>query len=314
MSGVAIDWNDLRVLLALWRADSFAGAARALKVDQSTVSRRLSTIEKAVGMPLLIRGVGEYSWTSVGKKMVDAALKAESAIRHVEQEVRSEKQEPVGRVRVAIPPGLIASLAPWFEADAGEASLVDIAFSGCVEPWASVYADTDIVLSYSEPSVGDLVSQIVYTENFAVYASKTHIAIYGEPAGVGELKSHPLVACGLKQIQALNNWLSLAGQMGVHDRVTVVDNLQSAEQLVCLGYGLGALPVSQACSNPLLQRIDTIALDTQFVYLSYHVSQKGSSRVQAAVKRLRLAFKSMDTAHASLQSANALRLKDLAEV
>ena len=68
MSGVAIDWNDLRVLLALWRADSFASAARALKVDQSTVSRRLSTIEKAVGMPLLIRGVGEYSWTSVGKK------------------------------------------------------------------------------------------------------------------------------------------------------------------------------------------------------------------------------------------------------
>ncbi len=41
MSGVAIDWNDLRVLLALWRADSFASAARALKVDQSTVSRRV---------------------------------------------------------------------------------------------------------------------------------------------------------------------------------------------------------------------------------------------------------------------------------
>ena len=265
-------------------------------------------------MPLLVRGVGEYSWTSVGKKLLDAALKAESAIRHVEHEVRSEKQEPVGRVRVAIPPGLIASLAPWFEADAGDASLIDIAFSGYVEPWTSIYSEADIVVSYTEPCVGDLVSQIVYTENFAVYASKTHIAIYGTPAGVGELKSHPLVACCLKQIQALNNWLSLTGQTGVSDQVTVVDNLQSAEQLVSLGYGLGALPVSQACSNPLLQRIDSIALDTQLVYLSYHVSQKGSSRVQAAVKRLRHAFKSMDTAHALLISPNALRLKDLTEV
>lgn len=315
MSDMPLDWNDLRVLLALWRSDSFAAAGKALKVDQSTVSRRLSSMEKSVGMPLLIRGVGDYAWTSIGKKLVDAALKAESVIRHAEQEVRSEKQEPVGKVRVAIPPGLIASLAPWFEADAGDASLVDMVFSGCMEPWSSNDTHTDIVVSYTEPTSGDMVSQIVYTESFAVFASKTHIGFYGVPSGIGELKSHPLVACDFKQIQPLNYWMGLTTQMGLQDRVTVVDNLQSVEQLLCLGYGLGVLPVSQVCANVLLQRIHSIAIaDSQFVYLSYHVSQKGSSRIQAAVKRLRLAFKSMDTAHASLNSPSALRLKDLADV
>ena len=54
-----VDWNDLKYLLALKRAGTLAGAARALSVDHSTVSRRLVALEEAIGSQLLQRRGGD---------------------------------------------------------------------------------------------------------------------------------------------------------------------------------------------------------------------------------------------------------------
>src|SRR3954451_3460381 len=74
------DWNDLKVLLALSRGGSVAGAARVLHVDQSTISRRLAALEESLGCSLLIRGGREFSWTAEGRTMIAAAETAEAAV------------------------------------------------------------------------------------------------------------------------------------------------------------------------------------------------------------------------------------------
>ena len=53
---MALDWNDLRYLRALAEAGSLAGAAKALRVDHSTVSRRIVALEAALGTKLVTRG------------------------------------------------------------------------------------------------------------------------------------------------------------------------------------------------------------------------------------------------------------------
>jgi hypothetical protein len=55
------NWDDLKVLLALARGGSVAGAARELKVDHSTVSRRLAAMEQGFGAQLLVRGGRAYT-------------------------------------------------------------------------------------------------------------------------------------------------------------------------------------------------------------------------------------------------------------
>ena len=60
------EWSDFRVLVALARAGSVAGAARELHVDHSTVSRRLAALEAAVGTMLVIRGGREFNLTADG--------------------------------------------------------------------------------------------------------------------------------------------------------------------------------------------------------------------------------------------------------
>jgi DNA-binding transcriptional LysR family regulator len=52
---VSLDWDDLRFVLALRRAGSLGAAARLLKVEQSTASRRLTSLEAALGAQLAAR-------------------------------------------------------------------------------------------------------------------------------------------------------------------------------------------------------------------------------------------------------------------
>src|SRR5688572_14921481 len=51
-----LDWNDLRYFLAAARAKTLAGAARSLGVEHSTIGRRLTALEEALGAPLVTRG------------------------------------------------------------------------------------------------------------------------------------------------------------------------------------------------------------------------------------------------------------------
>ena len=59
-----MDWDDLRYVLAVSRAGSALGAARELRVNQSTVVRRLAQIEASVGTDLFDRKQSGYSITA----------------------------------------------------------------------------------------------------------------------------------------------------------------------------------------------------------------------------------------------------------
>ena len=89
------EWGDFKLMLTLAKQGSIAGAARALSVDGSTVSRRLAALEKAVGATLILRGGREFSLTPEGRSAVADAeaiditvLTARSAIRTAKRDVR----------------------------------------------------------------------------------------------------------------------------------------------------------------------------------------------------------------------------------
>lgn len=75
------NWDDLRLLLAVSRRGSFLQAGQLLGIAASTVSRRLTQLETALGEPLVERGVEGCRLTSRGQALVDVALAAESGLR-----------------------------------------------------------------------------------------------------------------------------------------------------------------------------------------------------------------------------------------
>ncbi|MDF4207190.1 DNA-binding transcriptional LysR family regulator [Pseudomonas protegens] len=75
------NWDDLRLLLAVSRRGSFLQAGQLLGIAASTVSRRLTQLEVALGEPLVERGV-EGCWLSArGQSLVEVALAAEAGLR-----------------------------------------------------------------------------------------------------------------------------------------------------------------------------------------------------------------------------------------
>ena len=63
---VAVDWDDLKVFLAVARGESLSRAGRVLKRDAATVGRRVSKLEVDMGLPLFTKSPQGYALTDAG--------------------------------------------------------------------------------------------------------------------------------------------------------------------------------------------------------------------------------------------------------
>ena len=73
------DWNDLRYFLAVAESGSTLAAARALRVSQTTVARRIAALEAAMGLTLFERRQAGYALTPVGEAMLASAISVRDA-------------------------------------------------------------------------------------------------------------------------------------------------------------------------------------------------------------------------------------------
>lgn len=96
-----MNWNDLRVFLAIHRAGTLAGAAKQLKIDQTTVGRRLAALEEELGVRLFDRTPDGLSITHAGERMVAEAGDLDERFGAIEAAVRGDDARAEGTVRIA---------------------------------------------------------------------------------------------------------------------------------------------------------------------------------------------------------------------
>ena len=95
-----VDWNDLKYLLALKREGTLAGAARALSVDHSTVSRRLAALEDAIGTQLLRRTPEGLCFTEAGNAAAASAEAMDASASGLLSKLAGEDDRDAGVVRL----------------------------------------------------------------------------------------------------------------------------------------------------------------------------------------------------------------------
>lgn len=104
-----MDWNDLRYLIALANCGTLAGAARHLKVNATTVARRLRGVESALGARLFERlPDGALQPTEAGRAAYTHAELAETAIRGLVNAVGGRDTVLAGHVRLTAVPILVS--------------------------------------------------------------------------------------------------------------------------------------------------------------------------------------------------------------
>ena len=72
-----LDWEDVRYFVALSRSGTLSGAARALRVNHATISRRVGALEATLGRALFDRRADGYGLTPNGEAVLEIALSME---------------------------------------------------------------------------------------------------------------------------------------------------------------------------------------------------------------------------------------------
>ena len=101
MAPVGLDWDDLRFVLALRRAGSLGAAARLLKVEQSTASRRLNGLESALGAQLAARTPEGLVLNDAGTLVAELAELIDARVEELTRRIGGEDQRPEGLVRLS---------------------------------------------------------------------------------------------------------------------------------------------------------------------------------------------------------------------
>ncbi|HEY4370728.1 MAG TPA: LysR family transcriptional regulator [Burkholderiales bacterium] len=99
-----LDWQDLRVFLALGRHGSLSAAARALVVNHATIARRMRALEASLGEKLAERRPEGYVLTPAGSRTLAVAGEMEAAMQTLKR--AGGEGEPRGLVRVNASPAL----------------------------------------------------------------------------------------------------------------------------------------------------------------------------------------------------------------
>ena len=98
-----MDWDDLKVLLALARKRSARGAAQELGVSNSTITRRLDDFERALGTRLFDRTPEGYRMTQSAENLLPTAEHVEELLLAAERRISGEDQELEGLIRLTLP-------------------------------------------------------------------------------------------------------------------------------------------------------------------------------------------------------------------
>jgi DNA-binding transcriptional LysR family regulator len=177
-------WDDLRLLLAVHRAGTLSAAAPLLGVDQSTVSRRLSSLGRTLGTPLLERREGHYQLTAAGTAALQRAERVEQEIQALQLQLDRLNDRAGGSVRLSVPDGFgVALLAPrlWeFHRDNPGVELVLMMETSVVN---LVRREADLAVRFVRPTQHELVVRRIARIGFGPYASDTYLSRRPRRAG-----------------------------------------------------------------------------------------------------------------------------------
>ena len=107
-----LEWNDLRLILAIARSGSLSGAARELGQTHSTVFRRINGVEEKTGVRFFDRHPHGYEATGAGNKTLAIAEKIEAQVDALSLEILGSDRALSGRVRLTSPEAFAEDLAP----------------------------------------------------------------------------------------------------------------------------------------------------------------------------------------------------------
>lgn len=278
----SLNWDDLRVFLAVARHGGLLAAGRRLHLDHTTVARRLGALERALGARLVHRSPRGARLTDAGLGILEHAERIEAETLEARARFSAGGQELSGVVRLATPDAFGTYLvAPHVKTLHARHPHIQLELVPEVRATSLTKREADVSVGLTRPQDERLSTQKLTDYRLGLFAARSYLETAAPIDDLDAVRTHPFVwyIDELIDVPELRNLDQVAEHMPTVFRSSSIAAQQNA---VASGLGLGLLHVFAAEQDPRLVRLLPQAVSVVRTYwLAMHADQRHLPRVRA---------------------------------
>lgn len=287
-----LDWDDLRIFLQVARAGNLSRAAAALRVDHSTVSRRIAHLEFSLGSRLIERKKEGMSLTELGRDILDKLEAMEHQVASVRERVENTGAGEPTPVRISTYEGISSLyLAERLMRMRETHPSIRLEIVTSLQSVNVSRREADVFISFYEPEGRGLEKERGGTMGVRLFAARSYLDRRGTPASFDDLKAHDFVTY-IHDHQPLDTvrWLDevLMERREVFNSTSMISQMAAAVG----GMGLVFLPIFAARTDRRLLPVlaDEVKVQRE-LWISTHQDLRYIPRVKAVISFLRNLFR-----------------------
>ncbi len=238
-----MDLNEISIFIKVVQLTSFSQAARSLGIPNSTVSSKVSSLEKRLGMTLIQRTTRKLHVTPAGQNFYQRCLSGLEEIRAAELEISSIQGEPKGILRITAPADLGRSLLPdtisRFTREYPKVCVEAILTDRRVDLLSE---GVDLAIRAGVLKDSTLIARKLGTSYFVPVASPKYIKQHGQPRHPRELKEHLVIAF---PPLGTDEWKLFSKKGGISVTINprvIINDLDGTYGMVLKGDGIALIP------------------------------------------------------------------------
>lgn len=282
---MGFDWDDLRYFLAVARTGRLTLAARRMRTDHATVSRRVKALEARLGAALFSRSPRGYAISEQGEALLRHAESMESTAARIQNDIAGERFSLSGAVRIGAPDGFGAFfLAPRMGRLAEHHPELELELVATPRIFSLSKREADIAIVLSRPERGRLFSRWLTDYSLRLFASSDYLAMHDPIERQEDLQGHLLMGYIPELIYTPElDYLSVL-MPDPHLRFSST-NLFAQMRAAESGAGLCILPDFMARHVPsLVPVLPELTEIRRAFWLMAHEDSRDAARVQAVIR------------------------------
>lgn len=271
-----MDWDLLRIFLAVAEAGSFTQAGKTVRLSQSAVSRKVAKLEQSLDVSLFHRHSRGLVLTEQGEGLFRTVKEMSVKLAMAEAIVNESRERPEGPLKITTSVGFGSA---WLTSRMNEFITLFPDISVTLLLTDSLELDlamrqADVAIRFTRQSQPNLIQRRLMSIRYHVFASKEYLAKNGTPEQVNDLDRHQIIVYGDDTPAPISNinWLleSGAGKGGARQPALRVNSVYGIYRAVLSGLGIAALPYYMSDESPelveVLPELHGPSFDVFFVY------------------------------------------------